>query len=73
MLDLLDLLLQVASEAGEGEDDVLLDVLGLARLGNGVLVVAAQELQGIVDAGRVEEAGRGVDVVGDIGELDEGL
>ncbi|RBQ70685.1 hypothetical protein VDGD_21507 [Verticillium dahliae] len=46
-LDLLDLLVQVTAESCQGQDDVLLDLSGLVRLDNGVLVVDAQDLHGI--------------------------
>ncbi|PNY29179.1 hypothetical protein TCAP_00901 [Tolypocladium capitatum] len=73
VLDLLDLLLEIAPETGEGEDDVLLDLLGLVGLLDGGPVVVAQELEGIVDTGRLEEVGGRGDVVGDVGELAKGL
>lgn len=73
ILDLLDLLLKIAPEPGKGEDDVFLNLLGLVGLVDGVLVVGAQKLQGVVDAGRPEKVGRAGNVVGDVGELDERL
>lgn len=40
---------------------------------NRSFVVVAEELERIIDASGLEEVGRGRDVVGDVGELDEVL
>lgn len=71
LLDFLNLLLKIASEASEGEDDVLLNVAGLLGLLDGRLVVGANQLQSIVDAGRLEEALWRGHIVGSVAELGE--
>lgn len=72
-LDLLDLQVEVAPQAGEGLDDVLLDLAGLVGLEDGRLVVVAQDAQGVVQTAGGQEAGRRRRVVEDVGELDERL
>lgn len=44
VLDLLDLLLQVASEPGQCKNDVFLNLLCLVRFKNSIFVVASQDL-----------------------------
>ena len=59
VLDLLDLLLKITAQPGQGQDDVFLNLLGLVRLDNSILVVGAKELESVVDAGALEEVRRG--------------
>jgi hypothetical protein len=59
VLDLLDLLLKVAPQTSQGEDNIFLDFSGLAGLDDGILVVAPEELKSIIDTTRFEKAGRG--------------
>lgn len=56
LLDFLDLLLQIASQTSEGEDNVLFNLLGLVRFLNGGFIVRAKELQGVFNTGRLEKA-----------------
>ena len=58
MLDLFDLLLKVAPQTSQGEDNVFLDFFGLAGLDDGILVVGSEELKSIIDTTRFEKAGR---------------
>lgn len=69
LLDFLDLLLQIASQAGEGEDDILFNLLGLLRFVNGSFVVRSKKLQSVIKAGRLEKAVRRRHIVCSVAEL----
>lgn len=69
LLNFFNLLLQIASQTSEGENNILLDVLRLLRLHNGSLVVGAEQLQSIIDASRLEEVLWSGQIVGGVAEL----
>ena len=73
VLDLLNLLLQVAAEPSQGKNDILLNFLSLAGFDNGIPIIDTEELERIVDASGAEESWRGRDVVGSIVELYQSL
>lgn len=56
VLDLLDLLLQITAQTGEGEDDVLLNLTSLVRLLHSLFVIVTEQLESVIDSGRLEEA-----------------
>ena len=73
VLDLLDLLLQITAQTSESEDDILLNLTGLVRLLHSLFVIVTEQLESVIDSGRLEEAGGGGDIVGGVAELDQGL
>ena len=62
-LDLFDLRVEIVAQADESQDHVLLDLLGLSRFGDGLLVEVAQDLQGVIDATFAKEPRRSTDAV----------
>lgn len=73
VLDLFNFLLQVAPEAGEGQDNVLLYIPRLFCFINGDTVVVAQELERVVDAGRFQKIGWCCHVTRHMGKFDKRL
>lgn len=51
-LDFLDLLLEIAAEPGQGQDNILLNLSRLTCLCDGDFIVAPQDLEGVVKAPR---------------------
>ena len=72
-LDLLDFLCEICSKAVELVDDVRLDVAGLVRFDDGLLVEVAEYAVRIVEAAIDHERGGRIGVVDDVGDLEKAL
>ena len=69
VLDLLNLLLKIAAESCQGQYHILFDLARLARLLQGELVIASQDVEGIVKTAALEEALRRNSVAEDSRQL----
>ena len=72
-LDLFDLLAQICSKPRQLVDHLILNVPGLVRLSQRLLMIVAQYSVGVVEAAFGKEQRRCIDVVDDVGDLEQGF
>lgn len=72
-LDLLTLLVEVAPQACELDDHIVLDVSSFIALGEGLFMVVAKDVHGVADASLGEKGGRRDGIADEVAKRVEGF